>query len=163
KYAALGRAMTLLAQGFFGRSSLWWVGITSIVSAVIYFMFLASALWGSWTIIDLQPDSDSYLAPAAAALFEGHWFRASRPFGYSLLAYEAIKIGGSLQALVFIQLVLYVTGSLFLYTAIFLALFASLNSVLIRIRALFAAHIFAIAAVFGYFVFSTRYLASVFY
>jgi hypothetical protein len=164
KSAALGCAMILLFQGVFGSASVQRVVfVTSIVGILTYSMLVANALWGSWTLIDLQPDSETYLWPAATALFEGHWFRASRPFLYSLLTYEAIKLGGSLQALVLTQLVLYVTASIALYTAVCAPLFASLNLVFERTKAFAVAHTFSLAATFGYFALSSSYLASAFY
>ena len=161
---ALGCTVILLFQGLFGSRSVSRVVIVaSIIGVLIYFVFLASVLWGSWALIDLQPDSKGYLVPAATALFEGHWLRASRPFGYSLLAYKAIKLGGSLHALVLTQLVLYVTASLLLYTAIFVPLFASFNLVFERVKAVTVAHIFAAATVLVYFLLSSYYLSTVFY
>jgi hypothetical protein len=163
-YAALGCAVILIFQGLLGSNTVRRIAlVTSIVGVVIYFMFLESAFWGSWTLIDLQRDSRSYLWPAATALFEGHWFRIERPFLYPLLAYEAIKLGGSLQALVLTQLVLYATASIVLYMTVLAALFSSLNLILERTKAFAVAHIFAIAAGFGYFVLSSHYLASAFY
>jgi hypothetical protein len=163
-YAALGCAVILIFQGLLGSNAVRRIAlVTSIVGVVIYFMFLGSALWGSWTLIDLQRDSRSYLWPAATALFEGHWFRIERPFLYPLLAYEAIKLGGSLQALVLTQLVLYATAGIVLYTTVLAALFSSLNPILETTKAFVVAHIFAIAAGFGYFVLSSHYLGSAFY
>ena len=164
KYAVLGCAVILLFQALFGSRLVWRIALViSAVGLVIYFMCMGHALWGSWTLIDLEPDSEDYLWPAATALLEGHWARTGFSFGYPLLAYEAIKVGSSLQALVAVQLMFYVTGSLLLYAVVLTSLFTSFDVVLERSRALVVAHLFATAAAFAYFTLSSRYQAFVFY
>jgi hypothetical protein len=138
------------------------VEVVCVVGAVAYFGLVVGALWGTWNLIGMSPDTPRYLLPSAAALFEGRWDHVQRPFGYPAIAYVSIWVGGSLDALVVLQLALYVLSGLLIYVAVRIP-FRSGSRADGPAAAGIVAPLAATGAMIAYFLLSSRLLASVFY
>ncbi len=122
-------------------------------------------MWGAWQLIDLQPDSSVYLAPAATALFSGEWSHRARPFVYPAIAFVAIWSGGTLDHLIALHIGAYLLGAPLIY-AIVLMPGQLVARPLDHSRPAFhrsISHLIAATAVVVYFSLSALYLASVFY
>ncbi len=123
------------------------------------------SLWGAWQLVDLQPDSAQYLAPAATALFAGDWSHLVRPFVYPTLVFAAIWSGGTLDHLIALHIAAYLLGAPLIYAIVLLPGQLAARS-LDHSRTTFnraLSHLLAAAAVVVYFSLSALYLASVFY
>jgi hypothetical protein len=147
------------------------VGWSAIVAKLSFFVAVALcvlvgfSLLASWPLIDIQPDTPVYLAPAATAVYEGGWTHYLRPFLYPFFIFLAVDSGGSIDVLVAVQLVAYVLSALLLYAVVI----APARAVVADRRQRFflgadaASHLLAVLAVVAYFAASTRYLASAYF
>ena len=139
--------------------------LLSLGTAVLVTALVAHSLWGAWRLVDLQPDSSTYLAPAATALFAGDWGHLVRPFVYPAIAFAAIWSGGTLDHLIALHIAAYLLGAPLIYAIVLLPGQLAARS-LDHSRTAFnraMSHLIAAAAVVVYFSLSALYLASVFY
>jgi len=134
-------------------------------TAILVAALVAHSLWGAWRLVDLQPDSAVYLAPAATALFAGEWGHLMRPFVYPAMAFVAVWSGGTLEHLIAVQIAAYLLGAPLIYAIVVLPGQLAARS-LDHSRTAFnrsMSHLIAAAAIVLYFSLSALYLASVFY
>jgi hypothetical protein len=132
------------------------IGLAAVFA---YSLLVARSLWGSWQLLGIEPDTPTYLKPVAAALFQGGWDHLQRPFGYPALAYVATRIGGSIDALVALQLGLYALACFLIYAAVLGPLSRADRTPGMKL----IAPLVAVAAAIGYFQLSSHLLALAFY
>ena len=92
-------------------------------------------------------------------MFERSWDHLHRPFGYPTLAYIALKIGSSLNAVVSLQLVGYLLAGFLVYLVVFITLKPRANA----LHSTVTGPLFAGGAMVAYFTLSTLFLASAYY
>jgi hypothetical protein len=136
--------------------------VISLGFVFAYFALMVGALWGTWELIGMSPDTPNYLLPSAATLFDGHWHHVQRPFGYPALIYVAIMIGGSLNALVAFQLALYLLAGLLVYATVQIPLYLG-SEANDQSAGAIAVYLFATGAMIGYILLSSQLLAFAFY
>ena len=160
------RALPLLRSALESERTQRLLILLSSSAAAAFVAATAYSFWGAWRLVELEPDSPGYLAPAAAAIFEGRWDHiAARPFVYPGFLYMAIRWGGTLDHVVALQMAAYLLCAPLLYAIVLLPTRRSVTAdARPRIGfSVYAPHAMAAGAVAVYFSLSGYYLASAFY